>query len=53
MVGDTLNDIASARAAHIKSVAIAGGYTDVDLKTLEADYTLENMKDIISLFEDD
>jgi phosphoglycolate phosphatase-like HAD superfamily hydrolase len=53
MVGDTINDIISARAAHIKSIAIAGGYSDVDIKTLEADYTLENMKDIISLFEDD
>ena len=53
MVGDTINDIASAKAAHIKSVAIAGGYTDVDIQTLEADYSLENMKDIISLFEDD
>jgi len=51
MVGDTINDIDSAKAAHIESVAIAGGYTDVDVKTLNADYTLDNMRDIISLFK--
>jgi phosphoglycolate phosphatase len=51
MVGDTINDIASAKAANIESVAIAGGYTDVDVKTLKADYTLDNMRDIISLFK--
>ena len=36
MVGDTINDIASAKAAQIESVAIAGGYTDVDVKKLNA-----------------
>ena len=51
MVGDTINDIASAKAAHIVSVAIADGYADVDVKTLNADYTLDNMRDIISLFK--
>ncbi len=51
MVGDTINDVASAKAAHIECVAIAGGYTDVDVKSLKADYALDNMRDIISLFK--
>ena len=49
MVGDTSNDIDAARAANIKSVIIAGGYTDKDIKKLGATYTLENMKELIKL----
>ena len=49
MVGDTSNDIDAASAANIKSVIIAGGYTDKDIKKLGATYTLENMKDLIKL----
>ena len=49
MVGDTSNDIDAASAANIKSVIIAGGYTDKDIKKLGATYTLENMKELIKL----
>ena len=49
MVGDTSNDIDAAKAANIKSIAVAGGYTDKDANSLGATYTLTNMKDIIKL----
>ena len=50
MVGDTSNDIDAAKAANIKSIAISGGYTHVNVNTLGADYTLDSMKEIIKLF---
>ena len=50
MVGDTSNDIDAAKAANIKSIAIDGGYTHVNVNTLGADYTLDSMKEIIKLF---
>jgi len=50
MVGDTSNDIDAANAAKIKSIAIKGGYTEVDVDKLGADYTFDNMKDIIDFF---
>ena len=49
MVGDTSNDIDAAKAANIKSIVVAGGYTDKDVNTLGATHTLKNMKDIIKL----
>ena len=49
MVGDTSNDIDAAKAANIKSIAVAGGYTDKDVNNLGATHTLKNMKDIIKL----
>ncbi len=49
MVGDTSNDIDAAKAANIRSIAISGGYTHVNVNTLGADYTIENMKEIINL----
>tara|TARA_B100000900_G_C20344469_1_gene619614 strand:+ start:33 stop:695 length:663 start_codon:yes stop_codon:yes gene_type:complete len=50
MVGDTSNDINAANAANIKSIVVAGGYTDTDVNKLGATHTLKNMKDIIKLF---
>ena len=50
MVGDTSNDIDAAKAANIKSIAVNGGYTHVDINSLGADYTLETMEEIIDLF---
>ena len=50
MVGDTSNDIDAAKAANIKSIAIGGGYTHVNVNSLGADYTLDSMKDIINFF---
>ena len=49
MIGDTSNDIDAAKAANIKSIVVAGGYTDKDINKLGATYTLKNMKDIIKL----
>jgi len=49
MVGDTSNDVEAAKAANIKSIVVAGGYTDKDVNRLGANYTLTNMKDIIKL----
>lgn len=51
MVGDTLNDVNAAKAANIKSAVIAGGYTDININELGANYTLENMRDITTLFK--
>jgi len=51
MVGDTSNDIDAANAANIKSIAIRGGYTHIDIEKLGADFTLDSMKDIIDLFK--
>ena len=50
MVGDTSNDIDAAKAANIKSIAIRGGYTHIDIEKLNADIILDSMKDIIDLF---
>ena len=49
MVGDTSNDIEAAKAANIKSIAVAGGYTHKDVKELGATYTIKNMKHIIKI----
>ena len=51
MVGDTSNDIDAAKAANVKSIAVNGGYTHVDINSLGADYTLETMEEIIDLFK--
>ena len=51
MVGDTSNDIDAAKAANIKSIAVNGGYTHVDINSLGTDYTLETKKGIIDLFK--
>ena len=51
MVGDTSNDIDAAKAANIKSIAVAGGYTDKDVNNLGATHTLKNMKDLIKLLD--
>ena len=51
MVGDTANDVDAAKSANIKSIAVNGGYTHVDINSLGADYTLETMEEIIDLFE--
>ena len=50
MVGDTSNDIDAAKSANIKSIAVNGGYTHVDINSLGADYTLDTMEEIIDLF---
>ena len=51
MVGDTSNDVDAAKTANIKSIVVAGGYTDKDVNELGATHTLNNMKDIIKLLD--
>ncbi len=51
MVGDTSNDIEAAKAANIKSIVVAGGYSNEDVNNLGANYTLKNMKDLIKLLD--
>ena len=51
MVGDTSNDVDAAKTADIKSIVVAGGYTDKDVNELGATHTLNNMKDIIKLLD--
>ena len=51
MVGDTSNDIDAAKTANVKSIVVAGGYTDKDVNKLGATHTLNNMKDIIKLLD--
>ena len=51
MVGDTSTDIDAAKTANIKSIIVAGGYTDKDVNELGATHTLNNMKDIIKLLD--
>ena len=53
MVGDTSNDIDAAKAANIKSIVIGGGYTNNNVSTLGADYTLNSMKEITKLLYKD
>ena len=50
MVGDTSNDIEAAISANIKSIVIKGGYTNYDVETLGASFTLESLNQIIDLF---
>ena len=45
------NDIDAANAANIKSIAIRGGYTHIDIEKLGADFILDSMKDIIDIFK--
>jgi len=51
MVGDTSNDIDAANAANIKSIAIKGGYTKVDVNKLGADFTFDSIRDTIDFFK--
>ncbi len=51
MVGDTFNDTASARSAGIFSIIVKGGYTNLPIKDLMADYVINNMKELISFLD--
>ena len=43
MVGDGPADIDAARAAHVRSVAVSGGYTTVAAESLGADAHIESL----------
>ncbi|MCE7028172.1 phosphoglycolate phosphatase [Jiella avicenniae] len=49
-VGDSENDVAAARAAAIKVVAIVGGYTVLSKEELGADATAEGLASVPQLF---
>ena len=42
MIGDSLNDILVARNAHIRSIAVPFGYSDVPVADLEPDHILDH-----------
>ena len=50
MIGDSANDIRSARAAGAKSCAVSGGYKTIEeLRPENPDYTVEHLRDIVDL----
>ena len=51
MVGDSEADIQSGRAAGVKTVALAGGYTNVPLDQLGADATIPTFGDLPAALE--
>lgn len=46
MVGDSLNDIASARNASIPSIGVTFGYTDVPMSELEPDVIIDSYDEL-------
>lgn len=51
MVGDSISDVSSARAAGIAVVIIRGGYTTLPAEELGADRVLETLADLPEAFE--
>lgn len=49
MVGDSINDIASAKAAGAPSVAVDFGYTDIPAAELGADHLISSLSELPSL----
>lgn len=52
MVGDSLTDIATARAAGIPSIAVTFGYTDKPVRELGADRVIEHFDDLFGAIAD-
>lgn len=48
MVGDGPADIDAARAAHVRSIAVSGGYTSVPVEALGADLHIESLADLLA-----
>jgi phosphoglycolate phosphatase len=46
MVGDSMNDIASARAAGVPSIAVPFGYTDIPAAELGADRVIDHYNEL-------
>ncbi|MGQ0664962.1 MAG: phosphoglycolate phosphatase [Pseudomonadota bacterium] len=49
MVGDSMNDVATARAARVKVIAVAFGYTAIPPAALGADALIERFADLPAL----
>ena len=49
MVGDTIVDILAAKNAEVCSVIVDGGYTNMDCKSLGADFYLNNISELKSV----
>lgn len=47
MIGDSITDINAAKNASIPVIAVSWGYSDVDIKTLDADFTIDHGSEII------
>jgi phosphoglycolate phosphatase len=47
MVGDSLNDVAAAKAAGIPVVAVSFGYTRIPVETMGADVVIDDFADLI------
>ncbi|MGH6815422.1 MAG: HAD hydrolase-like protein [Hyphomicrobiaceae bacterium] len=51
MVGDSIVDIRTARAANVPVIAVSFGYSDVPVETLEPDATIHRFKDFRAALE--
>ncbi len=49
MIGDTFNDVEAARLSGIKSVFVKGGYSERSVENFKADFTLNEMSELLSL----
>ena len=51
MIGDSGNDVASARAAGLRIALVRYGYTDIPADELEADYVMDDFRDIDAMLK--
>lgn len=51
MVGDSANDVASARAAGIKVAVVRYGYTDIPADELKADFVMDDFRGLPAVLE--
>ena len=47
MVGDSINDIAAGKNAHMKTIGVTFGYTETPMSELNADITLDHFDELI------
>jgi phosphoglycolate phosphatase len=52
-VGDSETDIATARAAAVPVVIVSGGYSSTPAEALGADWTVDGLADVSSLWDAD
>jgi pyrophosphatase PpaX len=51
MVGDTESDMEAAKAADVKTVAALYGFAGEQLRTLEPDYVIQNIAELLAILE--
>jgi phosphoglycolate phosphatase len=51
MVGDSANDVASAKAAGIKVAVVRYGYTDIPADDLNADFVMDDFRELPAVLE--